>query len=152
MKLHAEQLSNLGGAKLAASYGALSADHIEYLDEEGVVAMAQAGTTAVILPGAYYTLRETQKPPIQTLRDHNVPMALATDCNPGSSPLTSLLLTMNMGCTLFRMTPEEALAGVTCNAARAWADRSRHPRRGAARRPGGLECRTSSRTGLSHRV
>ncbi|SMP24837.1 imidazolonepropionase [Shimia sagamensis] len=117
VKLHAEQLSNLGGAKLAASYGALSADHIEYLDEDGVAAMALAGTTAVILPGAFYTLRETQVPPIEALRKHGVPMALATDANPGSSPLTSLLLTMNMGCTLFRMTPEEALAGVTRNAA-----------------------------------
>ncbi|MEX0318052.1 MAG: imidazolonepropionase [Ruegeria sp.] len=119
VKLHAEQLSNLGGAKLAASYGALSADHIEYLDEDGVRAMADAGTVAVILPGAFYTLRETQVPPIDLLRQHKVPMALATDCNPGSSPLTSLLLTMNMACTLFRMTPEEALAGVTCEAARA---------------------------------
>lgn len=119
VKLHAEQLSNLGGAKLAAAYGALSADHIEYLDEAGVRAMAQAGTTAVILPGAFYTLRETQKPPVDLLRTHKVPMALATDCNPGSSPLTSLLLTMNMGCTLFRLTPAEALAGVTCHAARA---------------------------------
>lgn len=119
VKLHAEQLSNLGGAKLAASYGALSADHIEYLDEDGVAAMAQAGTTGVILPGAFYTLRETQVPPIDLLRKHRVPMALATDCNPGSSPLTSLLLTMNMGCTLFRLTPDETLAGVTRNAARA---------------------------------
>lgn len=119
VKLHAEQLSNLGGAKLAASYGALSADHIEYLDEEGVIAMAEAGTAAVILPGAFYTLRETQQPPVELLRKHQVPMALATDCNPGSSPLTSLLLTMNMGCTLFRMTPEEALAAVTRHAARA---------------------------------
>ena len=119
VKLHAEQLSNLGGAKLAASYGALSADHIEYLDEAGVRAMAQAGTVAVILPGAFYTLRETQKPPVDLLRTHKVPMALATDCNPGSSPLTSLLLTMNMGCTLFRLTPAEALAGVTYHAARA---------------------------------
>lgn len=119
VKLHAEQLSNLGGAKLAASYGAMSADHIEYLDESGVAAMAEAGTTAVILPGAFYTLRETQVPPIDALRAHGVPMALATDANPGSSPLTSLLLAMNMGCTLFRMTPEEALAGVTRNAARA---------------------------------
>lgn len=117
VKLHAEQLSNLGGAKLAASYGALSADHIEYLDEEGVEAMASAGTVAVILPGAFYTLRETQVPPLDHLRRHGVPMALATDANPGSSPLTSLLLTMNMACTLFRMTPEEALAGVTRNAA-----------------------------------
>ncbi|SFD97531.1 imidazolonepropionase [Sulfitobacter brevis] len=119
VKLHAEQLSNIGGTKLAASYGALSADHIEYLDEAGVAAMAQAGTVAVILPGAFYTLRETQAPPIALLRKHGVPMALATDINPGSSPLNSLLLTLNMGCTLFRMTPEEALRGVTQNAARA---------------------------------
>jgi len=119
VKLHAEQLSNLGGAKMAASYGALSADHIEYLDEEGVAAMAAAGTVAVILPGAFYTLRETQQPPIETLRDHGVPIALASDCNPGSSPMTSLLLTLNMACTLFRMTPEEALAGVTVQAAKA---------------------------------
>ena len=119
VKLHAEQLSNLGGSKLAASYGALSADHIEYLDEDGVAAMARAGTTAVLLPGAFYTLRETQAPPVDLLRQHGVPMALATDCNPGSSPLTSVLLAMNMGCTLFRLTPEEALAGVTRHAARA---------------------------------
>lgn len=119
VKLHAEQLSNLGGAKLAARYGALSADHIEYLDEDGVKALADAGSVAVILPGAFYTLRETQSPPIAALRKHAVPMALATDINPGSSPLNSLLLTMNMGCTLFRMTPEEALRGVTTNAARA---------------------------------
>ena len=113
VKLHAEQLSNLGGAQLAAQYGALSADHIEYLDQAGVDAMAGAGTVAVLLPGAFYTLRETQMPPVEALRRAGVPMALASDCNPGSSPLTSLLLTMNMGCTLFRMTPEEALAGVT---------------------------------------
>lgn len=119
VKLHAEQLSNLGGAKLAAAYGALSADHVEYLDGDGVLAMAEAGTVAVLLPGAFYTLRETQKPPVQLLRDRDVPIALATDCNPGSSPLASLLLTMNMACTLFRLTPEEALAGTTRNAARA---------------------------------
>lgn len=119
IKLHAEQLSNLGGAKLAASYGAISADHIEYLDEDGVLAMADAGAAAVLLPGAFYTLRETQVPPIELLREHKVPMALATDANPGSSPLTSLLLVMNMACTLFRLTPEEALAGVTRNAAKA---------------------------------
>ncbi len=119
LKLHAEQLSNLGGAKMAASYGAMSADHIEYLDEDGVIAMANAGTVAVILPGAFYTIRETQTPPIESLRKHGVPMALSTDNNPGSSPLTSLLLTMNMACTLFRMTPEEALAGATRNAAAA---------------------------------
>jgi imidazolonepropionase len=119
IKLHAEQLSNLGGTALAASYGALSADHLEYLDEAGVKAMASSGTVAVILPGAFYTLRETQSPPVDLLRRYKVPMALATDCNPGSSPLASLLLTMNMGCTLFRMTPEEALAGVTREAAKA---------------------------------
>ena len=119
VKLHAEQLSNLGGAALAARYGALSADHLEYLDQEGIAALAAADSTAVILPGAYYTLRETQAPPIEGLRDAGVPMALATDANPGSSPMTSLLLSMNMGCTLFRMTPEEALHGVTVNAARA---------------------------------
>ncbi|WP_397543102.1 imidazolonepropionase [Roseovarius salis] len=119
VKLHAEQLSNQGGAKLAARYGALSADHVEYADESDAEALAGAGSTAVILPGAFYTLRETQVPPIDAFRRHGVPMALATDCNPGSSPLSSLLLTMNMGCTLFRMTPEEALAGVTCHAAAA---------------------------------
>lgn len=119
VKLHAEQLSNLGGAALAASYGALSADHLEYLDDAGVAAMAAAGTVAVLLPGAYYTLRETKLPPLDALRKAKVAIAIATDCNPGSSPLTSLLLTMNMACTLFRMTPEEALAGVTRQAARA---------------------------------
>lgn len=119
VKLHAEQLSNLGGAKLAAAHGALSADHLEYLEEGGVIAMARAGTVAVILPGAFYFLRETQKPPIELLRRHGVPIALATDANPGSSPLTSPLLVMNMACTLFRLTPEEALAGMTRHAARA---------------------------------
>ena len=119
VKLHAEQLSNLGGAALAARHGALSADHLEYLDEDGVQAMADAGTVAVLLPGAFYTLRETQVPPVQSLREHGVPIALATDANPGSSPLTSLLLAMNMGCTLFRLTPEEALRAVTVHAARA---------------------------------
>ncbi|MEP3429896.1 MAG: imidazolonepropionase [Roseibium sp.] len=119
IKLHAEQLSNLGGAELASKYGALSADHLEYLDETGVKAMARSGSVAVLLPGAFYTLRETQYPPMDLLRKHQVPIALATDCNPGSSPLASLLLTMNMGCTLFRMTPEEALASVTREAARA---------------------------------
>ena len=119
IKIHAEQLSNLGGAKLAASYNAVSADHLEYLDEEGAAAMAAAGMVAVILPGAFYTLRETQKPPIDMLRNHSIPMAIATDANPGSSPMTSLLLAMNMSCTLFQLTPEEALTGVTRNAARA---------------------------------
>ncbi|WP_346913658.1 imidazolonepropionase [uncultured Roseibium sp.] len=119
VKLHAEQLSNLGGAALAAKYGALSADHLEYLDEASVKAMADSGSVAVILPGAFYTLRETQLPPVDLFRKHGVPMAVATDCNPGSSPMTSLLLTMNMACTLFRMTPEEALAGATRNAAQA---------------------------------
>jgi imidazolonepropionase len=119
VKLHAEQLSNLGGAALAARFGALSADHLEYLDAVGVQAMAAAGTVAVILPGAYYSLRETQAPPIDLLRRHGVPIAVATDCNPGSSPLTSLPLAMNMACTLFRLTPEEALLGTTAHAARA---------------------------------
>jgi len=119
VKLHAEQLSNLHGAALAAQHGALSADHLEYLDEDGVRAMAAAGTVAVILPGAFYTLRETRMPPIGLLRRLGVPMAVATDCNPGSSPMTSLPLAMNMACTLFRMTPEEALAGATAHAARA---------------------------------
>jgi imidazolonepropionase len=119
VKLHAEQLSNLGGAELAASYGAMSADHIDYLVAAGLKALAKANTTAVILPGAFYTLRETHKPPIDLLRKHSVRMAIATDCNPGSSPISSLLLSMNMGCTLFRMTPEEVLAGVTKNAAAA---------------------------------
>lgn len=119
VKLHAEQLSNLGGARMAASYGALSADHLEYLDGEGVTAMTQAGTVAVILPGAFYAINETQKPPIQALRDAGVKIAIATDCNPGTSPLTSLLLTMNMSATLFRLTVEECLAGTTREAARA---------------------------------
>jgi imidazolonepropionase len=119
VKLHAEQLSNLGGATLAASFGAQSADHLEYLDETGVAAMAVAGTVATLLPGAFYTLRETQMPPIAALRSAGVPIAIATDCNPGSSPLTSLLLAMNMAATIFRLTPEEALAGVTRHAARA---------------------------------
>lgn len=119
VKLHAEQLSDLGGAVLAARCGALSADHLEYLGPDGVEAMARAGTIAVILPGAFYTLRETQAPPVAALRQAQVPMAVATDLNPGSSPLGSLLLAMNMACTLFRLTPAEALQGTTANAARA---------------------------------
>jgi imidazolonepropionase len=119
VKLHAEQLSNIGGAQLAARHGAMSADHLEYATDADAAALAQSGTVAVILPGAFYTLREAQLPPIDAFRKHGVPMALATDCNPGSSPLTSLLLTMNMGCTLFRMTPLEALLGVTRHAAQA---------------------------------
>ena len=119
IKLHAEQLSDLKGAKLASRYGALSADHLEHVSEEGVKAMAASGTIAVLLPGAFYFLRETRLPPIDLLRRHRVPIALSTDCNPGSSPATSLLLMLNMACTLFRMTPEEALAGITRNGARA---------------------------------
>jgi imidazolonepropionase len=119
VKLHADQLSDLGGAALAAKYGALSADHLEYTNEAGVRAMAEAGSVAVLLPGAFYFLREKQLPPVQALRRHRVPIALATDNNPGSSPLTSMLLVMNMACTLFRMTPEEALAGFTREGARA---------------------------------
>ena len=119
VKLHAEQLSNQGGARLAARYGALSADHVEYVEEEDVVAMARAGTVAVLLPGAFYFLRETRVPPIDLFRRHGVAMAVATDCNPGTSPMTSLLLALNMACTLFRLTPYEALAGATREAARA---------------------------------
>jgi imidazolonepropionase len=119
IKLHADQLSNLGGAALAAEFEALSADHLEHTDEEGVKALAMAGTVAVLLPGAFYYLRETQLPPIAALRKHHVPIALATDCNPGTSPCTSLLTIANMACTLFGLTPEEALAGITIYAARA---------------------------------
>jgi len=119
VKLHAEQLSNQGGARLAARYGALSADHVEYVDEEDVLTMARAGTVAVLLPGAFYFLRETRVPPIALFRRHGVAMAVATDCNPGTSPMTSLLLALNMACTLFRLTPQEALAGATREAARA---------------------------------
>lgn len=119
VKIHAEQLSNQQGAALAARYGALSADHLEYLDDAGIAAMAKAGTVATLLPGAFYFMRETRLPPIEALRRAGVPLALATDCNPGTSPLTSLLRAMNMGATLFRMTVAECLAGVTRNAARA---------------------------------
>ena len=122
VKLHAEQLSNTGGTLLAAKYNALSADHVEYATDADARALADAGTVAVVLPGAFYTLRETQAPPIQAFRDHGVPIALATDCNPGSSPLVSPLLVMNMACTLFRMTPLEALLGVTAHAAQALGD------------------------------
>jgi imidazolonepropionase len=119
VKLHAEQLSHMGGTALAARYGALSADHVEYASAEDARLLADAGSVAVLLPGAFYTLRETQVPPVQAFRDAGVPMAVATDLNPGSSPLGSLLLAMNMACTLFRLTPEEALAGTTRHAARA---------------------------------
>ncbi|MBW2439164.1 MAG: imidazolonepropionase [Deltaproteobacteria bacterium] len=119
VKLHAEQLSDLNGAALAARFGALSADHLEYASEQGIQAMSASGTVAVLLPGAFYFLREKKRPPVDLLRRYNVPMALSTDCNPGSSPTTSLLLILNMACTLFHMTPEEALAGITRNGARA---------------------------------
>ena len=119
VKLHAEQLSNIGGTRLAADFGALSADHIEYADEMDAVALAKSGSVAVVLPGAFYTLHETKKPPVDAFRRHQVPMAVATDWNPGSSPLGSLRLAMNMACTLFGLTPAEALAGTTRNAARA---------------------------------
>jgi len=119
VKLHAEQLSDGGGAALVAEYGGLSADHLEYLSPEGVAAMARAGTVAVLLPGAYYFLRETRMPPLDALRAAGVPLAVATDCNPGTSPLTSLLLAMNLACTLWRLTPLEALRGCTLHAARA---------------------------------
>jgi imidazolonepropionase len=119
VKLHADQLSDLGGAALAARFGALSADHLEHSDEAGIAAMAKAGVVGVVLPGAFYFLRETKLPPIELLRRHRVPIAIATDCNPGTSPLTSLLLTMNMAATLFRLTVDECIAAVTRNAARA---------------------------------
>jgi imidazolonepropionase len=119
VRLHAEQLSNQHGAALAAEYRALSADHLEHLDEAGAKAMAAAGTVAVLLPGAYYALQEKKKPPVALLRRHKVPIAIATDCNPGTSPLLSPTLAMNMACTLFGLTPEEAIAGMTINAARA---------------------------------
>lgn len=119
VKLHAEQLSDLGGAALVARYEGLSADHLEFLSDDGVAAMARHGTVAVLLPGAYYFLRETQPPPVAALRAAGVPMAVSTDCNPGTSPMTSLLLAMNMACTLWRLTPQEALAGCTLHAARA---------------------------------
>jgi len=119
IKLHAEQLSNQEGAALAARYGALSCDHLEHLSATGIAAMQASGTVAMLLPGAYYFLRETKLPPIQALRDAGVPIAIATDHNPGSSPTLSLLLMLNMACTLFRLTPEEAWRGVTVNAARA---------------------------------
>ncbi|KAI3594742.1 Imidazolonepropionase [Cupriavidus sp. U2] len=128
VKLHAEQLSNLGGAALAARHKALSADHLEHLDEAGVMAMAESGTVAVLLPGAYYFLRDTHLPPLALLRQHGVPIAISTDHNPGTAPTTSLLLMMNMACTLFRMTVPEALAGVTTHAARALGAADRHGR------------------------
>jgi imidazolonepropionase len=126
VKLHADQLSDSGGAALAASHSALSADHLEFSSENGIRHMARAGTVAVLLPGAFYFLRETQLPPIEALRRHDVPIALATDNNPGSSPLSSPLLAMNMACTLFRLTPEEALAGFTRHAARALGMQATH--------------------------
>jgi len=119
VKLHAEQLSNRGGAKMAARYEALSADHLEHVDAAGIEAMAESGTVAVLLPGAFYALQETRKPPVELFRAHGVPMAVATDCNPGTSPLLSPTLAMNMACTLFGLSPEEALAGMTVNAAHA---------------------------------
>ena len=119
VKLHAEQLSDSGGAQLAASFGAISCDHLEWLSQAGASAMAAAGSVAVLLPGAFYFLRETKLPPVELLRRHQVPIAISTDCNPGSSPCTSLLLMLNMACTLFRLTPQEALAGVTRHAAQA---------------------------------
>ena len=119
VKLHADQLTDFGGAALAAEAGALSADHLEYTNLEGVAAMARSGTVAVMLPGAFYALRETQLPPIAAFREHGVAMAVSTDCNPGTSPASSLVLMLNMACTLFRLTPEEALAGATVHAAKA---------------------------------
>jgi imidazolonepropionase len=126
VKMHAEQLSNSGGAALAARYRALSADHLEHLDEAGVAAMKEAGTVAVLLPGAFYFIRETRLPPLDLLRRYGVPIALSTDSNPGTSPATSLLLMLNMACTLFRMTVPEVLQGVTRHAAQALGKQDRH--------------------------
>ena len=126
VKIHSEQLSSLGGTALAARYHALSADHIEYITQDDVIAMAKSNTVAVLLPGAFFTLKETQKPPIELLRQYNVPMAIATDANPGTSPVLSLRLMMNMACTLFGLTPEEALAGATIHAAQALACAKTH--------------------------
>jgi imidazolonepropionase len=133
VKLHAEQLSALHGATLAARYGALSADHLEYLTEDDVLAMARAGTVAVLLPGAFYALRETQLPPIDLLRRHGVPIAISSDLNPGTSPALSLRLMLSMACTLFRLTPEEALAGATSHAARALGLQATHGELAAGR-------------------
>jgi imidazolonepropionase len=136
VRLHADQLSNLHGARLAAAHGALSADHLEYADEEGVAAIARAGTVAVLLPGAFYFLRERQVPPVDALRRHRVPIAVATDSNPGTSPVTSLLLVINMAATLFRLTIDETIAAVTREAARAWpTHRDRHNRARKILRP-----------------
>ena len=151
IKLHADQLSDSGGAGLAARFGALSADHLEYTSQDGITAMAKSGTVAVLLPAAFYFLRETKAPPIEALRAARVPMALATDCNPGSAPMTSLLLVLNMACTLFRLTPEEALLGVTRHGARAGPGREpRHARGRQGRGPGGLELRSAGRAFLPH--
>lgn len=133
VKMHAEQLSNSGGAALAARYGALSSDHLEFLDEAGVAAMKEAGSVAVLLPGAYYFIRETQLPPLDLLRRYEVPIAISTDSNPGTSPATSLLLMMNMATTLFRMTVPEVLQGVTRHAAQAFGDTARHGTLGVGR-------------------
>lgn len=126
IKCHAEQLSDLGASVLAAKYHALSVDHLEYTSKEGVRAIAESGSVAVLLPGAFYFLRETKRPPIELLRAHRVPIAIASDCNPGTSPITSLLIILNMSCILFGLTPEEALLGVTCNAAKALNMESSH--------------------------
>ena len=154
VKLHADQLSNLHGAALAARYDALSADHLEYTDETGVAAMAQAGTVAVLLPGAFYMLREKQLPPVEALRRHKVPIAIATDCNPGTSPITSLLLTMNMAATLFRLTVEECdcRRHPRSRARARQARRHRHHRARQGLRSRDLGYRAPGRTGLPHRA
>ena len=133
VKLHADQIADTDAAELAARYGALSADHVEHTDERGVAALARAGTVAVLLPGAYYFLRETRRPPVGALRAHGVPIALASDCNPGTSPVTTLPTVLNMACVLFGLAPEEAVAGVTRNAARALGLHDRGELRAGAR-------------------
>ena len=154
VKLHAEQLTTLGGAALAAEFGALSADHLEHADEAGIQALAQSGTVAVLLPGAFYFLRETQKPPVDLLRKHGVPIAIASDSNPGTSPLTSLLLTMNMAATFFRLTVDECLLGVTREAAKALGllDQIGTLEAGKSLRPRHLGHRAARRAGLPHRL
>ncbi len=152
VKLHADQLSNLGGAALAAEYGALSADHLEWTDAAGVAAMAAAGTVAVLLPGAFYVLRETKLPPIDELRRAGVPIAIATDCNPGSSPVESILVSLSLACTLFRLTPEEALAGVTRHAAAALGMSASHGTLAAGKVADAVHWRIAHPAELSYRV
>ena len=152
VKLHAEQLSDLGGADLAARHGALSADHLEYAGESGVRALAGAGTVAVLLPGAFYTLRAPRRPPVELFRKHGVPMAISTDCNPGSSPLASLLLAMNMACTLFRLTPGGSSRRRHAGSGARTGTRRRRPHRSGAARGAGDMGRAGHPAELAYRI